>query len=337
MKLILFLGVLLSGVAFAAGEGYVNFVRQIQQNTGVSWDMPVASQGAAASPLALELGGSLFQLWTIESITAKDYLLDQKQVGVYLPSAVVNVITEDPYTRIPRTRADRPFTVKVKLDGLLSGTGILDAASRVLLQRHVAAYPTGIFSLNPTQILAATPLSSSSLTKNGETVLNFPASAIPGSDPTKVKGEEYFVVHALADGNILQTQIAQGMVQIWPVSSGQISGIGDNDKVRYNMPRLTLSLTDLYPRSDTWVQIYKGSPSLGTVGETLRGSSLILDQDRSDSRILTVNDYDDQLKEDGVYTMELLTRTPFGVERLDYVTFEVDRKMEIRGQLSTIE
>ena len=69
----------------------------------------------------------------------------------------------------------------------------------------------------------------------------------------------------------------------------------------------------------------------------MEGSILILDQDRSDSRLLTVSDYDSIMPEDGTYTVELLTQTPFGIDRLDHVTFIVDRKLEIRAQLGGID
>ena len=76
--------------ATAAGEGYANFLRQTQQNTGVVWSVPVDAEGASASPGLLEENGALFQLWTIEQETAKEYLLDQKLVGTYLPKASVS-------------------------------------------------------------------------------------------------------------------------------------------------------------------------------------------------------------------------------------------------------
>src|SRR5690606_16529057 len=112
--------------------GYVNFIRQTQQDTGVVWSMPVVPKGESASPLTLESKGALFQLWTIEQSAAKDYLLDQKLVGAYLPSASLRITTGDPYSRVPRTRADQPFTVTYDVAGLLAGAGIPEAATKVL-------------------------------------------------------------------------------------------------------------------------------------------------------------------------------------------------------------
>jgi hypothetical protein len=145
------------------------------------------------------------------------------------------------------------------------------------------------------------------------------------------------VIHALGDGTIPQARLASAHVQVWPVASGKIEGIAEGDRVRFHAPSLTVSLTDLYPRSNTWLQVYEGTPRLDTRGTRVPGSVLVLDQDRGDNRLLNVTNYDTVLPEDGTYTLELLTETPFGIDRLDHVTFVVDRKLEIRAQLGGIE
>lgn len=40
---------------------------------------------------------------------------------------------------------------------------------------------------------------------------------------------------------------------------------------------------------------------------------------------------------DGVWTMELLTSTPFGIDRLAHVTFTVDRTISVNGSVTTID
>lgn len=337
MKALLFIAPILLAHAFGQGEGYVNFIRQQQKTTGVVWSMPVDPKGAGPSQLPLEQDGALFQLWTIEQATSKDYLLDQKLVGAYLPSAGISIRTMDPYTGVPRTRADQPFTVTLNVSGLLSGTGLPEASTKVLLEHHLASYNGGQKSVPSAKAISGTPHSSAYLTTNGATVLQFPVTNLKASDPTTAQGEEHFVIHALGDESTGQTQLATAHVQVWPVASGSIEGIAENEKVRFHAPDLTVTLTDLYPRSNTWLQIYPGAARLGTVGSPVDGSILILDQDRSDSRLLTVADYDEVMAEDGTYTIELLTQTPFGIDRLDQVTFIVDRKLEIRAQLGGID
>jgi hypothetical protein len=337
MKTYLLLGTLLCSHAQAAGEGFVNFIRQQQKTTGVVWSMPVVPVGNGPSQLPLEKDGALFQLWTIEQATAKDYLLDQKLVGAYLPSASISIRTLDPYSAVPRTRADQPFTVTYNVSGLLSGTGLPEASTRVLLEHHLANYKGEQKSIPAAQAIAGSPFSSSYLTANGNTTQSYAVTNLKAADPTLATGEEHFVIHALADDSAQQTQLATAHVQVWPVASGAIQGIAQGERVRFHAPALTVTLTDLYPRSNTWVQVYKGEPKLNTAGTQVTGSVLVLDQDRSDSRVLTVSDYDTALTEDGTYTMELLTETPFGIDRLHYLTFVVDRKLEIRAQLGGLD
>jgi hypothetical protein len=337
MKTHLLLAALLCSHAHAAGEGFVNFIRQHQQSTGVVWSMPVVPQGEAPSQLPLEEKGALFQLWTIEQATAKDHLLDQKLVGAYLPTAGITIKTLDPYSAVPRTRADQPFTVTVDVAGLLAGSGLPDAATKVLLEHHLANYSGNQKSVPVADAVSGTPYSSAYLTTNGTTPLNFPVTNLKASDPTLATGEEHFVVHALGDDRTAQTQIASAYVQVWPVATGTIQGLTAGQRVRFHAPALTVTLSDLYPRSNTWLQIYEGPARLNTEGTPIEGSALILDQDTSDSRILTVSDYDDVMEKDGTYTIELLTETPFGIDRLHHLTFTVDRKLEVRATLGGLD
>ena len=339
MKTYFLLGTLLCSHVHAAGEGYSNFVRQTQQSTGVVWSMSVNPKGAAASQGLLEKDGSLFQLWTVNQATAAEYLLDQKLVGAYMPSATVTVQTLDPYSLRPRTRADQPFTVTVDVAGLVSGANVPDAAKRVVLEHHLASYKPGKPFPTPAQATAGVPKSSVSLYNNGATKVTFDVTSLTGTgeDSTTASGEEHFVVHALADGTFTQSQIASASVQIWPVASGSITGINEGDKIRSHAPTLTVTMTDLYPRSGTYLQAYMGPVGPATNPKRVGDWAKVLDGSTSASELLTVSDYDDVFPVDGTYTIELVTETPFGVERLDWVTFTVDREIEIRAMLSGLE
>jgi hypothetical protein len=103
--------------------------------------------------------------------------------------------------------------------------------------------------------------------------------------------------------------------------------------IRSKAPNLTVTLNDLYPRSDTYVQVYQGSPALNTTGSQVPGSVLVWNDSKSKSTVIPLSDYDSVFTKDGTYTMELLTVTPFGTDRLSYVTFTVNRNIEVRGLL----
>lgn len=330
MKLLNLFLVLLSVRAAADTSTYVNFIRQNQQSTGVVWDMSVAATGAASSALALESAGSLFQLWTIEQTSAKSYLLDQKTVGAYLPVADVKITTLDPYTLVPRTRVDQPFTVTIGVSGLLSGTGLPDASTKVLLEQHIASYTTGVTSLDPAVVAANTPLSTGYISQNGSTVLKFAASSLKATDPTKATGEEHFIIKALADGTIAQSQIASAKVQVWPVASGSMTGITSGQQYRYQLPTVQLTLNDLYPRSDTYFMLYEGSSVNGVVGTVVKAYPM--DRDSTLSTILQVTDLDSKFTKDGTYTVALVSTTVYGTELLcPPVTFSVKRSIAVNA------
>lgn len=327
------LSILLQGALHAGAQttGYTNFVRQNQQGLGVVWDMPVAATGSATSALALESGGALFQLWTIETKTAKDHLLDQKLVGAYLPTADIRVTTLDPNGRVPRTRVDQPFTIEINVTGLLTGAGLPQSSTSVLLERHLGAYPEDQTIFDPEQVVSGQPYSSAYISSNGKTVLSFPVSSLTASDPTKATGEEHFVIHALSDGTLTQTQLASAHVQVWPVASGEIKGIKNGDKLRFKTPPLELLLNDLYPTSDTYLMLYQGTQVNGAEGKLVKAFPLP-DRDTSESHVLSVSELDACIEEDGSYTLALFSDTVYGREFLcDPVTFSINRTIQVNA------
>ena len=322
--------ILSTACGFAQTSGYQNIVRQYQQGTGVVWDMTVEAAGAAPSALALESSGSLFQLWTINQTTGKDYLLDQKLVGAYLPKADIKVVTLDPYEITPRTRVDQPFSVEIQVADLLTGSGLPLASTKVLLEQHIQAYSAGQTTLDPAVVAANTPLTTAYIAQNGKTVLKFPASSLKASDPTKARGEEHFIVHALADGTITQSQIASAKVQVWPVASGSITGITAGEVYRYQFPKVKLDMVDLYPRSDTFFMLYEGTQVNGTNG--IKVEEYPWDSSAPRTTSIESEKLDKIFKKDGTYTVALMSDTVFGTELLcPPITFSVKRSIAVNA------
>lgn len=321
---------------FAANTAipYVNFVRQNQQGSGVVWDMPVDAVGAGGSPLLLETGGSLFQLWTINQKSGQDYLLDQKLVGAYLPKADVKIITLDRNGSSPRTRVDQPFTVEINVANLLSGPGLPIASTKVLLEQHIQSYTAGQTSLDPNVVASNKPLYAPYISQNGKTVLKFQASSLTGTDSTKVSGEEHFIVHALADGTITQTQIASAKVQVWPVASGSISGLTSNAEYRYQLPIVQLDLVDLYPRSDTYFMLYEGSSVSGSTGTIIKAYPW--DSGAPKTTSMDASELSGKIVKDGTYTVALMSTTVYGTELLcPPITFSVKRTISVNAMQVT--
>ena len=170
------------------------------------------------------------------------------------------------------------------------------------------------------------------LTKNGNTALAYGASALTATDPFKATGEEYFVVHALADGSVTQTQIASGFVQVWPRASGSIKGISPGDVLRFQMPQIELLLNDLYPTSDTYLLLYEGSSTSGT--GTIVTAFPMPDRATSESHVVSVTGLDSKFTHDGAYTLALVSDTAYGRDILYSVPFSVNRTLHINTMMT---
>ncbi|WP_035611381.1 hypothetical protein [Haloferula sp. BvORR071] len=335
----LFIGIALAAcpLLHAQSTNYANFIRQKQLPTGVVWDMPVNTVGEGLSPLAINPGGAQFELWTVNNVTAASYLLESRYVGAYVPMANVTITSEDPYAVIPRTRADRPYTVSVAVDGLKTNDPNAPAAATMVnFLRHVQSYGatgTGL-GLNRTQ---ATLLMNDPITTNGGHTYSFAINSVPGTNRAKVRGEERFSVFSLEDYQAPELQLSSQFIQIWPVADATIAGMTPGQLVRFKLPSVTLTFNDLYPDSHTYAQVYKGSPQLGKSGTIVPGSSIVINDTVPQSRVLTLVDYDAAFTDDGTWTMEILTKTPFGLERLNYVSFVLDRTIQMNASVTTTE
>lgn len=318
------------------GTTYVNFIRQVQFPSGVQWDATIAASGEQLSNLAIDPGGARFELWTVQSTPLASYILDSRYVGTYIPMAEVTLRSEDGSSTIPRTRADRPFYVDVTIEGLHEGESEPEASKKVRFLRHVQSYGANGTGIGIDRTLA-TLVNQSIIKDNGSTTLTYLINAVPGANRAKVRGEERFSIFSLEDYQAPASQLASRFIQIWPVADGTISGIVNDQFIRYSLPQLTLTLNDLYPNSTTYAQVYKGNPSLGTYGTIVPGSALVIQESVPQNRVLTLKNYESVFDSDGRWTMEIVTKTPFGTDRLAYVSFDIDRTMKLNTNMSTIE
>lgn len=322
-------------LAQGSGSGFTNFIRQVQLPSGVQWDVSIGATGETQSPLAINPGGARFELWTVNSTPLTNYLLDSKYVGSYVPIAQISILSEDPYTTIPRTRVDRPFTVNYTISGLLADPNAPAATRSVDLLHHIQNYAGGTgVGLNRAN---ATLLTSSNLTTNRAYNLTFSVAPQLGNPLTTVRGEERFSIFSLPDYQAPASQLASQFIQIWPIASGSINGIFENQQVRFSAPDVTFSLTDLYPNSNIYAQIYKGPAQPNKIGTMVPGTSVVFNETVPQNRVVTIRNWDRIMEEDGQWTLELITATPFDVVRLGKVTFTIDRTIQVNGSLSTMD
>lgn len=333
---ILALGLLASPQAWSQAANFTNFIRQVQYPTGLVWDMSVAQAGEALSALPIDPGGARFELWTVYNVGPTSYLLSSSYVGTYIPVATLGITSGDTTSQVIRTRADQPFTLNLNVQGLRSGLTDPLPSKSVDFFWHVQSYGEGGTGENLDRN-QATLVANSSIGANGEQTLQFALTSVPGANRAKVRGEERFTIYSLADYQAPASQLAGQTIQIWPVADGSINGLTSGQLVRYKVPQLTLTLNDLYPFSTTYAQAYAGPAQLGVTGTILPGSALVVDESVPQNRVLVVDDYAQALGADGVWTIELLTQTPFGIDRLAYVTFNLDRTMKVNSGLTTQE
>jgi hypothetical protein len=326
----------------AVTDDYTFFVHQIQMDgdgdaaNDLDWDVSVPQEGSQQSPLAINPYGARFELWAIKSDPLADYLIDTTYVNSYIPVAEVTITSEDPYTVIPRTRADRPFSVSIVASGMSDDPTAEDAATSVKLIRHVQSYGPGGTGSNIDRS-SATLLTQGSLENNGTHEFNYDLSSVPGGDRTKIRGEERFSVFSLADYQAPESQLDSAFIQVWPIAETSVSGLANGSVIKGIAPEVKIDLVDLYPDSWTYAQVYPGEPVLGTEGTIVPGSSIMIDGTIPRDETVIVADWDSVIKEDGNYTLEVITITPFGADRLSYRSFEVERTIRLNGAVTSIE
>lgn len=330
------LALLFGAASETQAQVYTFFIRQVQMPGDVEWNVNVAQSGNQLSPLAINPNGARFELWAVRATPLLSTLVSTTYVQSYVPVATVNISSEDPYSVIPRTRADRPFTVTMTVQGLTTAAGAPDAAKSVKLLRHVQAYTGSEVGTTINRNLA-TLLSQGSINSNGTHVLNFTVNAIPGADRSKVKGEERFSIFSLADYQAPESELASKFIQIWPVASMSQTGLANGNTIKGNAPETVVTLTDLYPNSFTYAQVYPGAPQLGTVGTLVPGASVVVSGTVPQNNSIRIKDWDEVIPTDGTWTLEILTETPFGIDRLGFTSFTVDRTIKINGNVTSVD
>ncbi|HEY8960713.1 MAG TPA: hypothetical protein VIM57_00820 [Luteolibacter sp.] len=349
-----------SASLFAQSESvYTNFIRQVQfpalaDGSYLEKDVSVGSSGTQLSPLAIDTGGARFELWAVRTAHDSEYLLDSSFVGSYIPTAAVTIETEDPYPTIPRTRADRTFKVKVTVSGLLSGTVLPNgdampaAAKSVNLIHHVQSYGVGGTgeNINPDNatLLETTPLTENVADKELECVV-----MVPAGDLTKATGEERFSVFSLDDYQAPASSLASQKVQIWPTCDGALSGIKTGDKIRFEMPQITVTLNDLYPGSKSYLRAYQGEALAAGEKGSINLSSYFPCGDSvpmNKELIIPPASWNEILTQDGAWTIELVTETPFSPDPElvrdkagvpVQARIQVDRSIRLNSNITTSE
>jgi hypothetical protein len=326
----------------AARGGCADFIRQIQTVNGatVIYDIPIANDNGTVNSQPITSATATFQLYATVAAannTTKLVKLDEKATGTYLPTVTLQATSEDPHVPA-RTRADRPYGMKLKVQGMQTDPAVPDYAKTVRMNRSYALYDAVSYQPNGT---AGEYADAFSFYQNGE-YQSAVAQRLPVDKPTKAVGEESFTVYTRTSSGAIQSQLAKATIKIWPVATAEITGI-EPDQLFTSAPKnATVMVNDIYPGATIYAQIYKGREVLGTVGAVLKDTEVPYREtlEVPQNQALPIGDLDKYVSGDGIYTIEMLTITPFNngaPERLAHVTFQLKRDMAVRAMMGTME
>jgi len=326
----------------AARGGCADFIRQIQTVNGatVIYDIPIANDSGTVNSQPITSATATFQLYTTvpgANNTTKLVKLDEKATGTYMPTVTLQATSEDPHVPA-RTRADRPYGMNLKVEGMQTDPAVPDYVKSVRMNRSYALYDAVSYQPNGT---AGEYADAFSFYQNGS-YQSAVTQRLPVASPTKAVGEESFTVYTRTSSGAIQSQLAKATIKVWPVATAEISGI-EQDQLFTSAPKNgTLMVKDIYPGAKIYAQIYKGAEVLGTIGTILPSTAVAYSDtvEVPQNQALVIGDLESFVSTDGDYTIEMLTITPFNngaPERLAHVTFKLKRAIAVRAMMGTME
>ncbi|MAS95877.1 MAG: hypothetical protein CMO55_21950 [Verrucomicrobiales bacterium] len=337
-RLLLLIWALALAPSFGSEGGIIRQIQSVDGNS-VIYDIPINSDTGSILSFPLSSDSAIFQLYT--TVTGPNNTetlkkLDEKVVGTFLPTASVEILSEDPYFPA-RTRADQPYGVRLSISGLLANSpDVAEHLKTVYVERSYLKYNNGNYQ--PTSA-GGTYSDEFSFRENGTYVDNGILQMIPGPKPTKVAGEESFTVFLHPDTGT-SAELSKATVQIWPVAEVQIKGLKEGEQYNSIPSNAAVSLKDLYPSSVTYAQVYKGNHAAGIEGTPLPNTVVAYNTHIPQKALLPLADLSSLLTEDGTYTVQVLTITPFNdgaPEILSHVTFDWSTTISVNGSITDAE
>jgi hypothetical protein len=321
-----------------------NIIRQTELATGLQYDQITDDDdGIAFTHLPIVAGGASYDLFARGSAWDTTlYYLDTKIVGHYMPTASIEIVTGDYYHEWvnpelpPRTRADQPYQLAITVSGLVSDPAASAAAKQVLYTHVGQNYNTSyVPGTNEEYTIASFYMG------NSDPSFTPVYTSLTPMAPTKAMGVETFTVSSISDASIPDEAILDDAVLVvWPISEATIKGVSSGEELRDALPALSIHYKDLYPLSLTYVQIYAGAPALGTVGTAIDSTVRWHNTTVPQNELISIENWEKIVPIDGQYTLEVLSITPFDnwqPERLEYITFDVNRRVNINAQAITSE
>ena len=305
-------------------------------NANVSLDSHLVDLNILGMHLDITLGGD-------NSDQALPKQVAEKYVGAYIPEAVIVIQSLDPH-RPPRTRADQPYSVSVMVRKL-PDPGIeipMGAPSKVVLRRDYKLYHPVLHIPSENGSGQGTYDEAFELSRNGSYLMPGVVQNLPGQEPTKVIGEETHSAYVAVDEGGKLAKIASATIQIWPVASAEIIGVPAGARFTNIPQNLETIFINPYPQSHTCARIYKTADPAPSARHIILSSETRLNEHAPPSHPLRrpLMNLEEAIDEDGEYTIEVVTVTPFDDGEpviLAEVSFEIDRILKVNGSLNFME
>ena len=331
------------------GDGAVFQLYAYNDESYSPWSLLDLNAGSAANA-NISLGSHLVDLTVLgidvdinwgseDDDDSLPQLVDEKTIGTHMPQTTVVLRSEDSY-QPPRTRADRPFSMTFSVRGLADPEDPRGGVTKVVLDRDFKVYHPELYIPYPDGAGQGSYDQSYQFDKNGDYHDPEVYTDLPASRPTKAIGEETFIAHVELEGSGRRASIGSETIQIWPVCEGVIEELEQGKRYTSVPPEARIVLKDLYPDSITYAQIYLGTPTLGRVGRVIASSAISFNTYSPQNAVVPLKILANDLGEDGTYTVEVLTITPFNnrrPERVTHISFEVDRTIDVRAMLADSE
>lgn len=307
--------------------------------------IPLSIAASTISSIPFLGSKAVFQLYGVIDTAYQDpgdignlRLLDEKTLGVC--SATLTPTSLDPWIGpggIRRTRADYSYGVNIKVEGMPEdGTNVsnwiqLDCAykaedARTDLPTAQGDYPYHYDWLKNTTTAGIT----------ADVAQNLPVPE--GIARRKAQGSETWTVNTQPDYAAFQSQLASATVQIWPVADASFEKLTARETYLSTPQDAGVVVRDIYPSAEVWVQFYKGEVQAGVTASKINSTHFDNKSDLPQQARLSLFELNNLLKEDGVYTLEVVTRTPFNQkkpETISTITFSMRRSLKVVATLGS--
>lgn len=338
------LSIALANNSLANSEDYKNWIVQTNYNAAgeVSRELHYedltisGSQNADIGISATEKGSATFELFTINTESGEIFDdFDPAFVTNYLPVSDISITTPDPTVYsdgIPRTRADKGYTINFDTSGLINpGPGVPTAASQIEYSTQLDKYSVNGKKLKSTGELEAQP----PITEDGEHSTEYkPEFSEQNRSALVTHTLSSLPDHGREDDNL---EINSVKVKVIQMVTGSIQGIEEN-KVYSSLPTLTTNVLNIYPKGRSYLVLKRLSDNTETelnIGFFLSNSENALNRK---NRSVLGSDLQAFITQDGDYQLFLKHESALGIDNVAQTPeFGVKTSIKVRGSVNTAE